>query len=328
MYTSVELRGSGGFEAISSVGGRKRLWTPDPDTFEFRMQAADFGTISVSQIRISRHHCPAATVEGADWVNLLLIRSGSRRVTIGDRLVRVESGCMAAHVGWFRYSIDDLFGSDLLLFRIPRVVLRDRGVDLIGDTVAFGPRRPSLSTHALDALGLRILKERAQDRVSPVPPAVTDAVLDLVVGLHQEGHGYGGISEELGGSVVERAMLLIRENYGDRSLTPSWLAERLGVSLRTLQRAFTAQDSAVAAKITQVRAERASELLANPAHRRTTVAQIAALCGFGAAGDLRRALRNMYGVGPSDLRPRTQGPDAPAPELCVPVPELSRSAAV
>ncbi len=72
---------------------------------------------------------------------------------MGDRILKVEAGCMAAHVGWFRYSIDDLYGSDLLLFRIPRVVLRERGVDLIGETVTFGPRRPSLSTHALDALG-------------------------------------------------------------------------------------------------------------------------------------------------------------------------------
>ncbi|MGV9747688.1 helix-turn-helix transcriptional regulator [Rhodococcus zopfii] len=215
---------------------------------------------------------------------------------------------MAAHVGWFRYSIDDLHGSDLLLFRIPRVVLRERGVDLIGETVAFGPRRPSLSTHALDALGSRILKERALDGLSPIPLATVDALFDLVVGLHHEGRGYGGASEELGGSVVERAMFLIRENYADRSLTPSWLAERLGVSLRTLQRAFTAQGTGVASTITEVRAEHASELLANPVHRRTTVAEIAVLCGFGAPGDLRRALRNTFDVGPSDLRAQTPRP--------------------
>lgn len=308
MYTSVELRGSRGFEAISSRGGRKRLWTPDPDTFEFRMESADLGAISVGRIRISRHRCPAGTVEDAGTINLLLIRSGSRRVTMGDRILKVEAGCMAAHVGWFRYSIDDLYGSDLLLFRIPRVVLRERGVDLIGETVTFGPRRPSLSTHALDALGSRILKERAQDGLSPIPQATVDALFDLVVGLHHEGRGYGGTSEELGGSVVEQAMFLIRENYADRSLTPSWLAERLGVSLRTLQRAFTAQGTGVASTITQVRAEHASELLANPVHRRTTVAEIAVLCGFGAPGDLRRALRNTFDVGPSDLRAQTPRP--------------------
>jgi AraC-like DNA-binding protein len=266
------------------------------------MQTADLGAISVGQIRISRHRCQAGTVEEPGTVNVLLVRSGIRRVTMGDRLVRVESGCMAAHVGWFRYSIEDLFGSDLLLFRIPSATLRERGVDLAEDTVAFGPRRPSLSTHTLDAVGSRILKERAQDGLSPVPPAAVDALLGLIVGLYHEGRGYSGASEELAGSIVDRALLLIRENYRDRSLTPLWLSERLGVSLRTLQRAFTAQGFGVAAQITQVRAERACQLLADPAHRRTTVAEIAGLCGFGAPGDLRRALRNTYDLGPSDLR--------------------------
>lgn len=302
MYTSVELRGRTGLEAISPSIGPKRIRAADPDSFEFRMQISALGTISVGRIQISCHHSPAGPVEDANTVNVLLTRSGSRRVAMSDRLVKIEAGCMAAHLGWFRHSIDDLCGSDQLLFQVSSGTLRERGLDLIGDTVVFGPHRPSLSTHALDALGSRILKERAKDAQASVPAAVVDALLDLLVGLHHEGRGYGGTSEELSGSIAERAMLLIRDNYSDRSLSPLWLAERIGVSLRTLQRAFTETDSGVSAQITQVRAERAAALLGSPIHRRTTVAEIAALCGFGAPGDLRRALRNTYGVGPSDLR--------------------------
>ncbi len=140
---------------------------------------------------------------------------------MGDRILKVEAGCMAAHVGWFRYSIDDLYGSDLLLFRIPpRVVLRERGVDLIGGN-GHVRSTPSVVVHPRPRrTGSRILKERAQDGLSPIPQATVDALFDLVVGLHHEGRGYGGTSEELGGSVVEQAMFLIRENYADRSLTP------------------------------------------------------------------------------------------------------------
>ena len=143
--------------------------------------------------------------------------------------------------------------------------------------MTFGPAKPTMSVHALNAVAMAMLRERGRRNTTAAPRGVENALIELVVGLHHESLGYGADSGELRGSVYARALTLIRAHHHDPTLSPTVIAERLQLSLRSLQRAFAAHDTTVAFQIRRLRAHRAAVLLQEPAYTRTTVAEIAAI---------------------------------------------------
>ncbi|MFF0281672.1 helix-turn-helix domain-containing protein [Rhodococcus aetherivorans] len=304
MYRKIELRGRQGFEAMASdAGSRTELSVPDVTQFRFRMEICNVGAISVGRVQMSPHRALAGVVEDGEVANLFLMLTGERVVDDGTTRVHVKSGRIVLQVGWNRYEAADADGSDLLLVRIPRHRLEERGLDLEETAVTFGPAKPTMSTHALNAVGMAMLRERGRHNTTAAPRGVENALIELVVGLHHESLGYGADSGELCGSAYTRALTLVRAHHSDPRLTPTVIAERLQISLRSLQRAFAAHDTTVASQIRRLRAHRAAVLLQEPAYARTTVAEIAAIAGFASSAELRRALRAVRGVSPSELRP-------------------------
>lgn len=305
MYRKIELRGQHGFEAMApDAGNRTELSVPDVTQFRFRMEICDVGALTVGRVQMSPHRALPGLVEDGEVANLCLMLSGKQVVDDGTTRVHIEVGRIVLQVGWNRYEAVDADGSDLLLVRIPRHRLEERGLDLEETSVTFGPAKPTMSVHALNAVGMTMLRERGRHNTTAAPRSVENALIELVVGLHHESLGYGADSGELRGSVYARALTLIRAHHHDPTLTPTVIAERLQLSLRSLQRAFAAHDTTVAFQIRRLRAHRAAALLQEPGYTRTTVAEIAAITGFASSAELRRALRTVRGVSPAELRPR------------------------
>lgn len=92
------------------------------------------------------------------------------------------------------------------------------------------------------------------------------------------------------------------DNLRDASLGPEAVAARQGVSLRLLQRHFTAQGESLAAFILEQRLQRCRDALQDPAQARRTITDIAMSWGFGDSGRFSRAFRRRFGHAPRDGR--------------------------
>lgn len=101
------------------------------------------------------------------------------------------------------------------------------------------------------------------------------------------------------------ALAWIRKNLRDPSLSVTSVAEAIGVSERTLTRAFGETGRGVARTILQMRLERAHGMLS---HSPVQVQEVAASCGFVSAAHFSRVFRTRYGVAPAELQRELQVP--------------------
>jgi AraC-like DNA-binding protein len=101
---------------------------------------------------------------------------------------------------------------------------------------------------------------------------------------------------------MSRALADVARNSTLQALTPTRLAQRLGVSLRHLQRAFEGSGMTVAHAIAIARLRTACLLLSSPGAGAITLADVAHRAGFRSTFELRSAFRGEYGVLPSEYR--------------------------
>ncbi|WP_247826177.1 helix-turn-helix transcriptional regulator [Arthrobacter antioxidans] len=137
----------------------------------------------------------------------------------------------------------------------------------------------------------------------PISDVVAARVLEnLVVAVYGEAHEETDPRLDQRRRVRRAAIDLIDERFSDALLTPAAIAADVGVSLRHLQRCFEGSGTTIASEISNRRTENASMLLAAPASRELTVAEVARRSGFSSAFELRSRVRARFGVPPSELR--------------------------
>jgi AraC-like DNA-binding protein len=88
----------------------------------------------------------------------------------------------------------------------------------------------------------------------------------------------------------------------DPTLRPQTVAQRQGVSLRLLQRLFSAHGECLADFILEQRLQRCAEALRDPSKERRTITEIALSWGFGDSAGFSRAFRRRFGTTPRDWR--------------------------
>jgi AraC-like DNA-binding protein len=98
--------------------------------------------------------------------------------------------------------------------------------------------------------------------------------------------------------LVERATGLLQQYLNEQGLTAERVATELGVSARTLHRAFTANGASFAATLQRLRLEQAREWLMQPRLAALTVAEIGRRCGFADASHFVRAFHRRFGQTP------------------------------
>ncbi|MFJ3958961.1 helix-turn-helix domain-containing protein [Arthrobacter sp. NPDC090010] len=100
----------------------------------------------------------------------------------------------------------------------------------------------------------------------------------------------------------DRAMAVIAQRCADRDLKPETVARAVQSSLRRVQAAFAEVGNSIAAEIRRQRGRLAKNLLTDGRYDVLSVQQIAEQTGFGTTAALRRALDELYGCGPRELR--------------------------
>lgn len=110
-------------------------------------------------------------------------------------------------------------------------------------------------------------------------------------------------------SVKETALQYIRTHRSDPDLNPITLASALGISQRTLQRAFFG-DTNACQWIARYRLEHALDLLADPRFANLSLPAISARAGYGSPATMRRAVINATGLSPASYREMVRAQDS------------------
>ncbi len=99
-----------------------------------------------------------------------------------------------------------------------------------------------------------------------------------------------------------RARRFITDHLGDPDLSPTTVAEALGLSVRYLHLLFQAGRTSPSRWILQRRLELAARLLADPGQAGRSITAIAFGVGFKDSSHFSRVFKDRYGVGPRDYR--------------------------
>lgn len=302
MRQVIELRGQAGFRAMTPEAGNKtELIVPDEEQFHFRIETCEIGVVKASRIHMSPCLAAPGAVVDSDVVNLSLILRGAQTVRSLQRRQVFRPGQIVSQVGWNRHQGLNETVCESMMLRIDHAVLAERGCRISADSLHFGPDSATTTTHALSALVKATLHGQSLTE-SPTPPAVGNAVLELIVGLHHESLDYRGTSAELDGGLLARARTIIGTSYRDTMFTSSVLAVRLDVTVRQLQRVFEKAGSTVATEIRTLRTGYATGLLRDRSAHTLSLGDVAAAAGFASVGELRRAIRAEHGLTPTQLR--------------------------
>lgn len=130
--------------------------------------------------------------------------------------------------------------------------------------------------------------------------------LDLLTQLVDE-TAEGEATEAAGAATYASACRAIELNYGDPALTPAKIAKAIGVSSRTLARAFAARNETVMRRVFEERVARAAKLMRSPQTAHRSITEIAFACGFNDLSHFGRVFARKMQMAPSEWRRRGSG---------------------
>ena len=163
----------------------------------------------------------------------------------------------------------------------PRMVARERG---------WG--------QALSALCLQFAREPLL--AASYPPALLSDHLGAMLAAALEPANLPPSPSSRG--TMERAQQILRERLGEFGLAADALAQALGVSARTLHRAFAAEQITFAGTLRRLRLEQARDLLAQPRLAGLTIGEVGRRCGFPDPSHFVREFRQAWGMTPARWR--------------------------
>ncbi len=186
-----------------------------------------------------------------------------------------------------------------VLARIPRTQLLS-SVPMLSDTVAI---HDSLTLPEQSMRAFLAQAVQSEQSVSPGESLTVDRmVLEMAGALLRTRQGDSWHSGTPRAVLRDRALAVIARESGDVRLDPARVAQAVDASLRHLQQVFAEASTSVAAEIRRERSRIARSLLQDPRNDQRSIGQIAAQAGFGSTVSMRRALEEMYGLTPSELR--------------------------
>ena len=280
---------------------------------------------AVSRPRVTET-APMASIVGARL-------SGTSSVAYAARShgIRLESaGCPApptfvqiVEAGWIEdsrpeiwikgekspYVLEDMDGRTVVSVSVPLAAMT---IDLSGFDLSAGMRVPvpPLALHTLQAL-YDTLTTRDVIEWTAVTPSAIDrylvGVASLVIGaimdedadLDDHGHSW----------LRTRATTLIETRYHDPTLAPATVASRLGVSMRSLYRAYEGRPG-IAEELRRRRVAHAADILADVRTADVTLAEVAVRSGFASFSSFARAFAAAYGMPPQRFRRQHAGTTA------------------
>ncbi|MFJ4029156.1 helix-turn-helix domain-containing protein [Paenarthrobacter sp. NPDC089989] len=160
---------------------------------------------------------------------------------------------------------------------------------------------------AAEAFVGAILEQPSRESSAIESYATEQILLELTGSLLLDHCGVRWSSTSVTSVLRDQAMAVIAQRCADRDFNPDAVARAVQSSLRRVQAAFAEVGNSIAAEIRRQRGRLARTLLTDTRYDVLSVQQIAEQTGFGTTAALRRALDELYGCGPKDLRDKRGG---------------------
>lgn len=177
-------------------------------------------------------------------------------------------------------------GLEELAVKVPRPVFREAtGLDEV--------RAPIVCDFGRGELSARTFARLVDQTLRSGPALDEQMALDLLASMVGERHDSGSVH-------IANARTFIELHLTDAGLSAARVAAAVGISERHLSRVFAATGASVPQFVLTRRLAHAHALLT--AAPETSVAEVAARCGFGSPAHFSQAFRDRYGRRPSDVR--------------------------
>jgi len=284
-----------GMDPLRIGGGRP------PRLFERR-----FGAVSIRRVSMSPFDKPSSPLVDPDHVFWTSVLAGSLKVD-----GRGAQMLLTRDVSTFRRGLGvsrsrTAAGADLLSLAVPHERIRDRGLQTEYLLLPVDALAKTAQNYLL------MLLRRRFDAHSPANASLGAAAEEMLVAMLMQQEGYRADSAAVSGGLRLRAEALIQSRYADPETGPQAVADALGVSLRSLQRAYAETGATVSTRIDARRRAKAEQLMSGPA--RMTFDDVAARAGFRSTYQLRRVIQQTHGMSLRDFRQQHLG-SAQRPQL-------------
>ena len=296
-----ELDYEGWREALRPYWGRYNPVVMEPKTFTGRAYLQRLYGFTAMELSCNAHSIERTQhdvrSDSVDHYFVCFQIAGEATIIQNDRVVQLAVGD-AALVDSARpgtYGSKDGCGQWLSLQLPRRSLVSHLGVDLHGGILGRGGTATGRALFAL----VRDSDTGDGSTVSPADSYMHLAVYDLIGALFAPPDSMR-VSLHAN-KLFKRICNIIREHFADPAFGPYEVAVEVGISLRYVQKLFTAQNSTCSDFIYSVRLNHAARLLERRELLRTNqpLSEIAYACGFSDYTNFSRKFRRRFGYSPS-----------------------------
>ncbi|MGW4477094.1 helix-turn-helix domain-containing protein [Rhodococcus triatomae] len=297
----VSMVGSAGLEMLS---GMCRFRSDDPDNFAATMISVDLGSVRVNRLRSTAAIGIRAASQIGDVMSGFLavacVRSGSVVVEQDHRLHAARTGDVVC-VDFGRGLVLEIAdGTELVFVYLPRAAVLARYFDpgrLAGAVLSHSVAGEALAG-VLDPL---VSRGAAVEDVA----LVEHAVVDLALAVLREACPVDTAPEPAG--LRARVYEYIERHFTDPTLSVERVAAGVNVSTRYLHKLMESELESVYGVIRRRRVRRGVDLLADPDLADLSIGQIARRSGFAGLSQFGRAVRDVTGRSPREIRRQSLG---------------------
>lgn len=290
-------------EAVIRLGARRHGRGPyDAEIRTFGLGPLEFAHVCCDPVIIERTRQDIAHDEGAYYFFTLQLE-GSGRVSQRGREAILHPGELTLVDSTEPYCLSFEAPVRRLVVRVPHDQLHRRtgsGTDL--RALAFTRGRPGTGL-AFNAL--HCLAEEARAHPIHVDPALGACALDLAVAAMLSRDEVQSSPGRL--RLLAAARAHVQANLRDPDLTPQTAAAAVGISVRYLHQLFQGEGATFGAWVREERLRRCHVDIADGAHARRSISDIAFGYGFNDMAHFSRLFARRFGYPPRQLRLRALG---------------------
>lgn len=231
----------------------------------------------------------------ANHVTILMQVRGSTAIAHRDDAFLVEHNDVAVLDGRQPFSANNSDGARRVVAVVPRAMIDSRAHWLLKRPI----QRLAANSRFLD-LTRHHLMQLASDGLSDSETSLlTDNLCNLLALASATDIPPNRLEPKL---QLEALFAFCRQNLHDPRLSPRFLANHFGISVRTLHLRFEMIGQTFGRWLLESRLDASGKALKNPRQQVRTISEIAYGCGFNDLSHFNKSFRARFGMAPGELR--------------------------
>lgn len=290
---------------IDEIFGSVNLHGTGSSPFSGEIRRALLGDLEVSEVisdfEISKRTNGHIAADQKENFVLVLLLSGTLNIAQRGQECSLSPGMFALFDLNSPYIYSHVEKTDVLSVKIPHVVLDSR---LRNPHRFVATARPAhFGTGRVTADFLRSLAAELERISNDAAYKYAGRIADMISLLFEADDDDLPIENSaVRSAIYRRCVSFIESHSTDPNLTPTKIAECVGISVRYLHKIFQASGESVGDFIRLQRLNRCREELIDACGARVPIKEIAFRAGFHSQSHFATAFKRRYGISPSDLR--------------------------